>query len=116
MKFVIIFVIFSILLLLDSSFSTHDYLKSLIDDQKLPKVICKIINDITSSNNETHDILIGNLGEKIQSSPLNDFLQCIDDDSAVVVTDLRAITRNKHLRKASVIILVMNEANEVSCY
>jgi hypothetical protein len=82
----------------------------------LPKSICKVTNDITSSKSDTQDILIGNLGGKIESSIVNDIVKCIDDGTAVVVADLKDIIKNEQLRKTSIIILVMDQANEVCFY
>ena len=45
--------------------STKFIQKATIDDQKLPKSICKITNDITSSKTDTQDILIGNVGSQV---------------------------------------------------
>ena len=98
---------------LSSSFSTNFILKSLTDDQKLSKSICKITNDITNSKSDTQDILIGNLGGNIWSSTVNDIVSCIDNDKAVVVSDLNSVIMDSKLRKASVVILALKWLNMV---
>ncbi|KAL7014254.1 hypothetical protein ACKWTF_015826 [Chironomus riparius] len=109
MKIKAFFVVFSTLFIINTSFTT----KMLIKDQELPKSICSITNNVTKSTTITQDILIGNMDRKIWSSTANDIIKCLDDDKAVVATDLTNTIQNLRLRKASVIILMLNQLNEV---
>lgn len=111
MKFSIFFVTFSTIFILKSSLSRSI---ALIHDQKLSKSICKITNDIISSRIDTQDILIGNIGGHVWSLTVNDIVKCISKGNAVLVTDLRRLIKERNLRKASVVILALNQANEVS--
>ena len=63
--------------------------------------------------NDTQDVLIGNLGDQGWSQSVNDIIECIDDDKAVVVTDLKGIHQEKKLRKGSVIVLALQHPNRV---
>jgi hypothetical protein len=74
MKFVKIFVTFSSILLLNSSFSTTIIPESPSDDQKLAKSVCKITNDVTRAKTDTQDILIGNFGGQAESTVVNDII------------------------------------------
>lgn len=114
MKLTKLFVIFSSILLLNSSLSTNITFKPSIDSQTLYKSICKITNDITSSKSDTKDILIGNLGGKIWSSTINNIVQCIDDETAVVVTDLQNKMSRNNLKKALLIIVAFDSIDGVS--
>ena len=59
--------------------------------------------------------MIGNLGGKVWSSTVNDIVQCIDDGKAVVVSDFKAVVKEKSLRKAAVAILVgLSPTDDVS--
>ena len=84
------------------------------DDQKLPKIICKISNDVIKSQNYTQDILIANFGAKTWSLTVNDIAQCINNDKAIVTADLKDVMKEKNLRKASVIILTLEWLSRVS--
>ncbi|KAL7014251.1 hypothetical protein ACKWTF_015823 [Chironomus riparius] len=106
----IVFVIFSTIYIA----SAVIFHKSLTADQNLPNSICRITYDVTSSKSDTQDILFGNLDSQTWSSTVNDIVKCIDNGAAVVVADLKTIIKNKNFRKASVIILALNQANEVS--
>ena len=110
MRITKLFIIFCAILLLNSAFSS----KSLSSDQNLAPSICKITNDITKSTTETQDILIGNPGGQVWSSTVNDIIKCIDDGTAVVVTDLSSQMLNKNLRKASVVIVTLDRIDGVS--
>ena len=109
-----LFCIFLIIFCISSTVSGSYSIKPSIDDQKLPKSICKIINDVTNSKTDTQDILIGSSGGKVQSSTINDIIECIDDKNAVVLTDLRTKVAEKTLRKATVIILELRSIRKVS--
>ncbi|CAG9811577.1 unnamed protein product [Chironomus riparius] len=104
----IVFVIFSTIYIA----SAVIFHKSLTADQNLPNSICRITYDVTSSKSDTQDILFGNLDSQTWSSTVNDIVKCIDNGTAVVVADLKTIIKNKNFRKASVIILALNQANE----
>ena len=110
MRITKLFIIFCAILLLNSAFSS----KSLSSDQNLAQSICKITNDITKSTTETQDILIGNPSGQVWSSTVNDIIKCIDDGTAVVVTDLSSQMLNKNLRKASVVIVTLDRIDGVS--
>ena len=83
------------------------------DAQDLSKNICKITNDITKSSTDTQDILIGNLGGETWSSTVNDIIQCVDDNIAIVVTDFQQKIIEKNLKKASVVILILEWHSQV---
>lgn len=90
-------------------------IKILISDQTLPNSICKVTNDIINSKSDTQDILIGNLGGKLWSSMVNNIIKCIDEESAVVVTDFKLKIIEERLWKATVVILVgLKQTDDVS--
>ncbi|KAL7014270.1 hypothetical protein ACKWTF_015841 [Chironomus riparius] len=113
-KIVNLFIIF---LRVFSSFSTvwqfHSF-KPSVADAKLANDICKITNDLTRSSTDTQDILVGNVGGQAWSSTVNDIITCIDDRNAVVVMDFKHKITEKSLRKASVVILILEWSNQVS--
>ena len=100
---------FSLIFILNSSIG-------MCNEQNLIQSICKITNDITNSNTDKKDVLIGNLGGKTWSLTINKIIECIDDETAVVVTDLSKKMTTKDLRKAAVIIIAFKEPNEVSFF
>lgn len=114
MSISITFVTFSTLFIVTSSNYTHSVPNLSIADQNLPKSICKITNAIISSTTDTQDILVGNIGGKVLPLTFNDILECIEDVSAVVVSNFEEIIVNKHLRKATIVIMLINESNLVS--
>ena len=80
--------------------------------ESIPKSICRIINNITSSTKDTQDILIGKMNGK-WSQTMNDVASCIDKGSAIVVTNLTNVMNEKRLRKASVIVMALDKADKV---
>lgn len=85
------------------------------DNHKLAKSICKITNDVRNSNNDSHDILIGNFGEKIWSSIINDIVLCTHGGNAVAVTDFKEKITEMKLRKVTVGLVVgINEVSDRS--
>ena len=114
MKITKLFIIFSTIFIFNSSLSTNFVLNPSIFDQNLSKSISKIANDATSTTTDTHDILIENLGGNIWSSTINEILKCIDDATAVVVTDLKAQMLSNVLKKAMVIIVAFDMIDGVS--
>ena len=110
MKIVKFILIFATFFIHNSSFRIKFILKSLSDDQKIPKSICKIINSVTSSN----DILVGNLAGRIRSHTVNDIVQCIERRHAVVITNLNVDITNKAMKRASIMILLLNQLNQVN--
>jgi len=105
---------FGVLINLNSTVSIEIISKSLIDDEKLSKSICKIANDVARSKTGTQDILIGNFGFQVWTSTTNDIVRCIDDETAVVVADFKEIIKSKRLRKASTVILPLGYVDKVS--
>jgi hypothetical protein len=89
-----------------SSFGMNYILNTANKDQKLTLNICKITKDIIISESNTQDILIANFGEKIWSSTINEIVQCVDEEAAVVITKLDTKITGKLLRKAKVVVLV----------
>ena len=94
-------------LLLTSTLSTNFLLKTSSDDKKLSDYVCKITKDITKSKGDTQDVLIGNVGDEMWSSTVNDIAACVRDENTVVVTDFKAVMREKTLRKAAVVVFSM---------
>lgn len=113
MIFCVYFFIISTISLLTSSLSTNLVTNSSLNLQKLPKIICKITNDITNSKPDTQDVIIGNLGGEIWSSTINMIAKCIDVDSAVVVSNFNKLITKQSLRKAEVVILSFDRISEV---
>lgn len=113
MKIVKIFGIVSLLFLLNSSLSTSYKPKYSVNDQNLSNSVCKIINEIIKSRTAITDIFIGNLGGQSWSSTINDITKCINDGIAIVTADMSKKITEKTLRKASVIILFLNDADQV---
>lgn len=105
---------FLFLMLINSLLSTNSSIKVIIDNQKLPNSICKVANDITSSKNDTEDILIGNVGHKSWSSTINDIAKCIGSENAVVINDFKQMLNVTTLRKASVVILTFDGFKRVN--
>ena len=113
MKITKFFIIFSTIYFLNSSLSTRFNLTSSIDHQNLPQSICKIINDVTKSKTDTQDIIIGNLqGNKL--SIIDDIIECVKDNTAIVVTDFKAKMTEKMLRKAAIVILLLDKLDKVN--
>jgi len=110
MKLSLIFIIFSSIVLLNSS---HSLEISQIFSNHSSRPICKIINDLTRLTNDTQDILIGNIGDRNWSQNVNDIIECIDDDKAIVVTDFKGIHQEKKLRKGSVIVVALQHPSRV---
>lgn len=81
--------------------------------QKMSRSICKIINDITSTNSDTHDVLVGNLGGEIVQSSVLKVVECVSDENAVIVVDLGVKIKRKRLWKAAVIVLDLIHSDEV---
>ncbi|KAL7013021.1 hypothetical protein ACKWTF_015154 [Chironomus riparius] len=97
------------LLILNSVFSTNFILKTSQNSKKLSSYVCKVTKDIISSKSNTQDILIGNLGEKMWSSTVNDIAGCFGQDTAIVVSDFNSIVTEKTLRKATMVILTFDK-------
>ncbi|KAL7014255.1 hypothetical protein ACKWTF_015827 [Chironomus riparius] len=93
------------------TFSTNLVVESSLN--KIAPSICKIINEITSSTTDTQDILIGNLGGQSWSTTVNDIVKCIDDETAVVISDFKTKLTDDKLRKASIVILAVNWFSQV---
>jgi hypothetical protein len=109
-------VTFSTFFVANSLYSTSFILDSSLSDQKLSQNVCKIINDVTKSSSDTQDILIGNLGSHTWSSTVNDIAECVNDDKALLVSDLRYRIEKENLRKFSIVVLVMQKADVVSFF
>jgi len=114
MKLTKLFVIFCSILFFNSSISTKIDLILPTDSQNLSRSICNIANDVINSKTDTQDILIGNFGGKSQSSTINDIIQCINDETTVVVTDLKDKMSRNDLRKASLFIIAFDMIDGVS--
>ena len=114
MKITKFFIIFSTIYFLNSSLSTRFINASSIDHQNLPQSICKIINDVTKSKTDTQDILIGNLQGNNELSIIDDIIECVKDNTAIVVTDFKAKMTEKMLRKAAIIILLLDKLDKVN--
>lgn len=90
-------------------------IKSVRDDQKLSKSVCKITNNFEVSKFDTKDVLISNLGGKAWTSTVNNIAKCLDDGTAIVVADFRTKMKVPRLKKASVLILVGFDHNNHVC-
>jgi hypothetical protein len=90
--------------------------KPSIVDKRLSKSICKITNDVINLNTDTQDILLGHFGGKVWSDTINEIAECIDERSAVVVTDFGTMIAERNLRKASLIIMELNQVSKIRIY
>lgn len=77
-------------------------------DNKLLKSICKVINDITDQRIQTQDILIGRLEVESRSFDDSSIIKCISNRHPAVVSDLMNKMTTKYLRKASLVILMLD--------
>ncbi|CAG9810321.1 unnamed protein product [Chironomus riparius] len=111
MKATILFLLFSSLFLLNSSRTLNVLQQLSSEDNKIINSVCKIVNDITESKNDTRDILVGYIGGNQWSQAVNDVAKCIADKKAVVMTDFLTIATESTLKKASVIVLVSYQAD-----
>lgn len=116
MKIANFFIIFLSIFLLISTFDTKFTHTTSNDHDTLLKSFCKITNDATNFKADTQDIIVGNMGGKIWSSTTNDIIECIDKRAAVVVTNFGTSIAEKRLRKASIIILMLNKPSEVKSF
>ena len=66
-----------------------------------------------SSTIDTQDILIGNMVGETLSSTINEIAECVNDRTAVVVSDFGRQLSEKNLRKASVVILAIDKVDDV---
>lgn len=114
MKIKKLFLSFTLLLIINSTLSKNQRLKAETNDDKLPKSICKIVNDIIKTKTDTQNILFGNLSEKYFSAVTNDIASCIDGQVSAVITDFRAKIVETKLWKASIMILIFDTIDEVS--
>ncbi|CAG9806900.1 unnamed protein product [Chironomus riparius] len=105
MKTFRVLAVFVVYIVINSTFTASYHSKHSSGNAKLVKSICETINDVVRTNSETKDIMIANLGSKVWSATLNDIMQCINDDNPVLLTDFHAVTKDKSLRKASIVIL-----------
>lgn len=114
MKLSILFLLFSSLFLLNSSLSLKFLEELTSGDEKLLSYICKVVDEVTGTRNDTQDILIGHIGGSRLSQVVNDVTQCIGGDKIVVITNFYTLVKEKKLRKASVIVLVAYQPDRVS--
>ena len=82
--------------------------------QDLVNFTCKVTSSITSSYLHTQDVLIANIASNLQVSMIDEMTKCIGVNTAVLVTDLRVPMTEETLRKAAVVIFVVNSFNKVS--
>lgn len=109
MKISVIFVTFSLLHLLNSSIIFQPE-----TDKFLSQSICQMVNGIISSKSHTQDVLIGHINAVIWPTILDDIRQCLSNDVAVVLSDLRELDINLNMKKASVVIFTLENLNVVS--
>ena len=114
MKISIFFVSFSTLLFISLAHNENFISKKLSNDKRLSNYICNVTRNIIESKTDTQDVLVKNLGGEIWSSEINDIVGCIEDVSAVIVNDFDKVLTRVTLRKATVIILMMNIVTTVS--
>lgn len=74
---------------------------------------CNITRNLTNQQPHTQDILIGNLGGITELQISNELIRCIGHNNPVVVADLIAKLDRQNLRKASVVVLIMNRISLV---
>jgi len=77
-------------------------------NESLAEYACNLTKDIIISQSHTQDVLIGNLGGKMESEIINQLIGCIGHENPVVVTDLNSKINEKDLRKASIVVLVVD--------
>jgi hypothetical protein len=75
--------------------------------------VCNITENIIKSRNDTQDVLIKTSDSNIWSGVINDIIDCLDDDIAIVINDIEKNITTYKLRKPSVVILMINSFNEV---
>ena len=83
-------------------------------DVKLIESVCKIANDALGTKNDTQDILVGHIGGSRWTQDLDNLIQCFDKGTAVIVSDFLKVIVKQNLRKASVIVMISNQADSVS--
>lgn len=112
MKLFRLFRLFVAILVLNSTLNLGFILKTLQNNKILSNYVCKITKDIIKSKYDTQDVLIGNLGGKVWSSTVNEIAGCVKD-SVVVVSDFSKKMTEKSLRKAAIVIVLINEVDMV---
>lgn len=108
------FLLILIFIIINFKTISNFHLQPTPSDKNLSESICKITNDVIKSNTDTNDILIGNLGANVLLLAINELILCIDKPRAVIISNFDGKLSNKNLRKASIIILVMNKVDQVS--
>lgn len=112
MKLSKFFASFAIVLFLKMIESKNITLQHEINDEKLIKSICKIVNHRLNQTNHTQDVLIGNVKE-LNNFDVDYVAKCISHRNPVDVTDMAMKMTNFHLRKASFVIKVLNNIDLV---
>lgn len=107
MQIKLFFVTLSALSMLQSLFNCL----YLMETEDLAKIACKATKDIISKQPHTQDVLIGDLG---QLASKNKLISCIGHEIPVLVTCLKTQISERNLRKATVVILILDKANVVS--
>ena len=114
MKITAIFLILSASLLINSSSTLHSPILVANQNENLANFACKVTKDVVNSEPHTQDILIVNMAGNTHSVMINDITKCIGEGNSVILSDLKAPLIEKNLRKASLIILVMDKLDLVS--
>ena len=113
MKFTTLFLVFTSILIIES-LNSSILQKTLIQASKLQKLVCQIINNSSHFNNDTQDILIANFGGDNKSQEVNEIIECIGDDKALVISNLSRKHINPRLRKTAVIVMMIRNTDRVS--
>ena len=83
------------------------------ENSKLSNYVCKITKEIINTSFHTQDILVGSLGNNSRISALNDIIECLNNENAIVIMDFQKPIIGRDLRKASVMILDIEQISLV---
>lgn len=109
MKFSTIFWTFCILcFLLASQVAAQN-----VNKNNLVNYGCRITKDVIGTQQHTQDVLIGNLAGKNQFPIINGLTKCISNVNTVVVADMKTQMSKKDLKKASIVLLVLEKIDFV---
>lgn len=83
-------------------------------DEKSIQSLCHNLQNITSSKQDSHDILVAKIDDNIRDSIVRDLSTCLGSDSPIVVTDLKEPIVIHGLNKAKLMIIEGSMINLVS--
>ena len=84
------------------------------DVGEMVNYVCAVTEKIVKADQDIHDVAIGNFLGKVPAEFLSEVTKCISRHTTVVTTDFRKKISDKNLRKAQVVIIVLDELNQVN--